>query len=160
MDQNEEQKYQEMRGEYIGLMAQLEHELTMLLVEYLRVQNHREDFEKWFVQASIPFSYKVTLLKRMEVENTIIETNFPDFWKDLYDLQKFRNTISHSFVTHRGMMTSRGEEIPETEITLKVLSGRLEKLRKLENLVLNMLVDEYEGVIPPISADDFADGPI
>ena len=57
-------------------------------------------------------------------------------------------------------MTSRGEEIPETEITLKVLSGRLEKLRKLENLVLNMLVDEYEGVIPPISADDFADGPI
>ena len=160
MDQNEEQKYQQMRGEYIGLMAQLEHELTTLLIEYLGVENHREEFEKWFIEAPIPFNYKVSLLQRMEGENTIIQTNFPNFWKDFRELQKFRNMIAHSFGTHRGAMTSRGKVIPETEVTLKVLSGRLDKLRELENLVLDMLVTEYEGVIPPISADDYADWPL
>ncbi len=32
MDRNEEQQYQQMRGEYIGRMASLEHLLTSLLI--------------------------------------------------------------------------------------------------------------------------------
>ena len=160
MDQSEEQKYQQMRGEYIGLMAQLVHELTTLLVEYLGVENKQEEFQKWFIEAPIPFSYKVSLLKRMEGVNPIIETNFPNFWKNFHELQKFGNIVAHSFGTRLGMMTARGRIIPEEEVTAKVLLGKLNKLRKLENQVLNMLVSEYEGVIPPISADDFADWPL
>ncbi len=160
MDQSEEQKYQQMRGEYIGLMAQLEHELTILLVEYLGVESNREEFQRWFVEAPIPFNYKVSLLKIMEGENPIIETNFPNFWKDFHELQKFRNIIAHSFGTHRGVMTVRGKIIPEEEVTTEVLLEKLNKLHDLENLILNMLVSEYEGVIPPISADDYADWPL
>jgi len=58
------------------------------------------------------------------------------------------------------MMTSRGKVVPEEEVTLRVLSRRLEKLRKLENLLPNMLITEYEGDIPPMSADVFADWPL
>ncbi len=158
MEQKKAPKYQAMRGEYIGLMAQLEHELTTLLVEYLGVQNHKEEFEKWFIEAPLPFHYKVNLLKMMEEENTIIKTNFPNFWEDFHELQKFRNTLAHSFSTCLGMMTSRGKIIPEKEITLKVLSHKLDKLRRLENIVLNMLADKYEGELPATSTDDFADG--
>jgi len=78
---------QQMRGEYIGLMAQLEHELTTLLVEYLGVENKQEEFQKWFIEAPIPFNYKVSLLKMMEGENPIIETNLPNFWKAFHELQ-------------------------------------------------------------------------
>jgi len=58
------------------------------------------------------------------------------------------------------MTTFRGKIIPEEEVTTKVLLGKLNKLRKLENQVFNMRFSEYEGVIPPISADDFADLPV
>ena len=141
-------------------MASLEHLLTSLIVEYLGVQNHREEFSKWFIEVPIPFNHKVTLLKRMEGDNPFFEINLPNFWKDFSELQKFRNIVAHSFGTFGGMMTTRGKMIPEKQVTFKALSGKLEKLRKLENQVLNMLVTEYEGVIPPISADDFADWPM
>lgn len=108
----------------------------------------------------IPFNYKVTLLKRMEADNPLFETNLPNFWKDFSELQKFRNIVAYSFGTFRGMMTTRGKMIPEKQMTFETLSVKLERLRKVENQVLNMLVTEYEGVIPPISADDFADWPV
>ena len=45
-------------------------------------------------------------------------------------------------------------------MSFETLKDKLEMLRELENLVLNMLTDLITGNIPPISADDFADGPM
>lgn len=58
------------------------------------------------------------------------------------------------------MVTARGKIIPEEEVTTNILLGKLNKLRKLENQVLNMLVSGYEGVTPSISADNFANWPL
>lgn len=54
------------------------------------------------------------------------------------------------------MITARGKIISEEEMTTKVLLGKLNKLRKLENQVLNTLISGYEGVTPSISADGIA----
>ena len=94
---NKEQQFLQMKGEFIGLMASLENALSLLLVEYLRVSSYSEEFTQWFIEAPLPFSYKVALLKKMKQENVILKTNFPNFWKDLDELQKFRNVLAHSF---------------------------------------------------------------
>ncbi len=159
MNEERECQYIQMKGEYIGLMASLEYSLTSLIIEYLGVKNHREEFSKWFVEAPIPFNYKVNLLKRTECDNPLLETNLPNFWKDFSELQGFRNIVAHSFGSIGRMTTARGKIIPEEQVTFEALSGKLEKLRILENQVLNLLVTEYEGIISPISADDFVDGP-
>ena len=160
MDDKQEQEYQQMRGEYLSRMASLEYMLTQYLLELLEVQNYNDEFNKWFNEAPILLSNKVNLLKEIMKENTIIEINFPDIWKDFNELQKLRNTVAHSFSGHFGIQTARGRRIPEKKVSYKALSQNLERLRKLENTILNMYVDLIEGVIPPISADDFADWPL
>ncbi len=153
-----EQEHQQMIGEYIGLMASLENALTSLLLEILCVQNCREQFDKWFMEAAIPFSYKVVLLKEIWKDDVILSTNFPNFWNDLYELQKFRNILSHSFGSLDNMMTARG--IPVEHVTSRVLRDKLARLRKLEDDVKYMYCCVITGTPEPFSADDFADSPL
>ena len=160
MNENEEREYRQMQGEYLGRMASLEHMLTEYLLEYVHVENRREEFDKWFIEAPIPFNHKVALFKRLEGENPLMEVNFPEIWKDLYQLQRFRNTLAHSFVGFSGMMTARGKRVPAKQASIKSLSKNLEKLRRWENIILNMYADMIQGVIPPVSADDYADWPL
>ncbi|MFC1947242.1 hypothetical protein ACFLXY_04895 [Chloroflexota bacterium] len=160
MDEKQEQEYQQMRGEYLSRMASLEFLLTQYLLELLEVQNYHDEFDKWFIETPIPLNNKVSLLKEMMKENTMIETNFPYLWKDFKDLQNLRTTLAHSFSGHFGIQTARGKKISEKKISHKALSQSIERLRKLENIILNLYVDLIEGFIPPISADDFADGPM
>lgn len=159
MENKKEQQYQQMVGEYIGLMASLENALTILLLEYLGVQNYQEEFSSWFLEAPIPFSYKVSLLKKMEQDNAILSTNFPDFWEDLDELHKFRNILAHSFGFLGNMMTSRGKKIPAEHVTYEVLNEKLTRLKKLEDTVKYMYDCEIIGSPEPFSSDDFADWP-
>ena len=76
----EDQLYQQMRGEYIGRMASLEYTLTHFIVELLGIGKRQEEFEKWFVEAPIPFSYKASLLQRLLKNDVIIKTNWPNIW--------------------------------------------------------------------------------
>ena len=46
-------EYDRMRGQYLGLVASLEMNLTFLLAEWLEVGNHRTEFHKWFMEAPI-----------------------------------------------------------------------------------------------------------
>ena len=73
MKNQKEQQYLQIKGEFIGLMASVENALSLLLVEYLQVHNYYEEFSKWFIEAPLPFSYKVELLKKM---NNIILRDF------------------------------------------------------------------------------------
>ncbi|MFC1995764.1 hypothetical protein ACFLVM_02700 [Chloroflexota bacterium] len=80
MEDQQDQQYQQMRGEYIGLMASLEYTLSHFIVELLGIGSwsRREEFEKWFVEAPIPFSYKSSLLQRLLKNDVIIKTNWPN----------------------------------------------------------------------------------
>jgi hypothetical protein len=161
MDENNNKEYQQMKGEYLSRMASLEHLLTEFIIELLEIQKFQDDFRKWFVEASISFSYKVTLLEMMLKEDTIIETNFPSLWSDLKNTQKLRNTLAHSYTGFLGdTMTARGKKIPEKQVSSSSLQHKLEYLRNLETTILNFYADLIQGDIPPISADDFADGPM
>ena len=159
MDDREEQQYNQMRGEYIGRMASLEYSLTQFIVEILSVGSKQEEFEKWLVEAPVPFSYKTSLLKRLLKNDVIIKTNWPNIWKDLQDLQKFRNILAHTFVGFQGYQTSRGKRVPEERVTLEILRYNLMRLKELENTINYMYVCIIEGPMPPISADDYADWP-
>ena len=60
MKDQQKQHHQQMRGEYVGRMASLEYILTLFIVEILRIGHRQKEFEKWLVEAPIPFSYKAS----------------------------------------------------------------------------------------------------
>jgi len=157
MSNRQEQQYHQMKGEFIGLMASVENALSLLLVGYLNVSSYYDEFSQWFIEAPIPFNWKVDLLKKMEGNNVLIETNFPNFWKDLDELQKFRNILAHSFGSVDNMLTSRGKSIPTEDVTFEALSDKLARLKELEDSVQYMYVNEIQGTIPVASSDDFED---
>lgn len=157
MENQKEQRYLQMKGEFIGLMASLENALSLLLVEYLGVNSYYEEFSKWFVEAPLPFSYKVALLKKMEQDNVLLKTNFPNFWKDLEELQKFRNVLAHSFGSIGSMVTVRGKKIPTKDVTFKALTDKLARLKKLEDDFKYMYYCKIMGSPEPFSTDDFSD---
>ena len=154
----QEQEYERMRGEYLSLVASLEYNLTFLLAEYLNVQSHAEEFHFWFTQVPIPFGAKVNLFEALTRDSTV-SSQFGDVGSDLRDSYTFRNTLAHSFRWTNRTMTARGRQIPDEHVAFPVLKERLERLRQLENLFVNLLANEIEGPLPPISADDFADWP-
>jgi len=159
MKDENEPLFNQMRGEYLGTIASLELNLSLLIVECLNIGNHRDNFEKWFVETPIPYNYKAQLLKSMLKDDVIINTNYPNFWKDLEELQRYRNILAHSFISLSGYQTSRGKKIDTTKIKPEVLRDKLVRLKELENTVLNMYVSLIEGPMPPISSDDYADWP-
>jgi hypothetical protein len=158
-DKDKEREYQQMRGEYLSLMASVEFYLTFLMTEYLEVGNHREEFAGWLTRAPIPFGWKVSLFEKMIKDNTMLK-QFGDICGQLRELYDFRNTVAHSFRQMDRTLTARGKEIPAETVTFEALQQKLEQLRSMENLIGGMVYDQLQGPIPPISADDFADWPI
>ena len=158
MDQEQQELYEQMRGEYLSLMASLEHTMTVLLMEWLDVQNHREKFYNWFMAAPIPFNYKLMLLDEILKENTTVP--FRDICAQLRELHGFRNILAHSFRLGKSTLTARNKQIPAEHVTFDTLINKLDRVRLIENFVGHMLDIENEGLISPISADDFADWPL
>ncbi len=161
MDADEEQKreFDRMRGEYLGLMASIELNLTLLIAEWLEVESHREEFQRWFVEAPIPFRSKVRLYEAMTSDSSQLDQlgDLPQQMRESYD---FRNTLAHSFRQFGGFRTSRGVEVPTESISLDVLETKLQQLARLDNLVINLLGWAIEGPPQPVFTDDYADWPL
>ena len=154
-----DKEYEMMRGEYLSLMAYVEYSLTYLISEYLDVRFRSVEFRKWLVQVPIPFGWKVSLFEELIKDNTIVETNFEELYS-LKDFQDFRNTLAHSFGQHGHRMTVRGKRIPSEHVSPEALRSKLEELRSVESAIDAMIEAEIVGVVPPISADDYADWPL
>ncbi len=157
-DKTHEPEYEQMRGEYLSLMASLELNLTFLLAECLDVRNHKEEFQRWFARAPLSLGSKLRLFESM-TKNSVLPNQFVSAVVQIRDSNDFRNTLAHSFRQFGRTMTARGREIPAEYVTFQVLRGKLVNLRQLENLISNMLADAIQGPLPPISANDFADWP-
>ncbi len=153
------QEYERMRGEYLSLVASLEFDLTLLLCEYIDPQHHGEEFQRWFIHVPISFGWKVKLFEALTRESTML-SQFGDVSTDLKDSYTFRNILAHSFRMLDTAMTARGERLPDEQVALPILRAKLEKVRRLENLIGDMLSSELQGPPQPISADDFADWPL
>ena len=153
-----ENEYERMRGEYLSLMASLEFHLTFLLVEYLEVHNHEAEFRGWFLEAPIPFRSKVRLFERI-MEGTMLEELHGDVLGDMREAYDFRNGLAHSFRQSASTTTARGKNVVEQRVSFEAISGKLLKLRALENLIGGMLLAALEGPPVPTSADDYADWP-
>ena len=147
-----------MRGEYLGLVASIELNLTLLIAEWLDVENHREEFHRWFVEAPIPFRSKVLLYETMTKDNSQLD-QLGDLPQQMRKSYEFRNTLAHSFRQFGGFTTSRGVEVPAGSISLDVLETNLQQLARLDNLVNNLLGWAIEGPPQPVFADDYADWP-
>ena len=152
-------EYERMRGEYLSLFASLEFNLTFLLSEFLDVQSHPDEFRKWFASAPLPFNSKVSLFEMLTRESIML-SQFGDLGAELRDSNGFRNILAHSFRWSNSTMTARDKEVPEEQVAFPVVREKLERLRHLENLIVNMLANKIQGPIQPFSADDFADWPI
>lgn len=160
MDMSPEQaaEYNRMRGEYLGLMASLELNLTWLLTEWLDVGNHREEFRRWFIEAPIPLRAKLRLYEAV-TENSMMTEQFGELPGQVRECYDFRNTLAHSFVQFNGVTTSRGIEVPEERVSLDALESSLKRLSELDSLVLNLLISQWEGTPERVFTDDYADWP-
>lgn len=158
-DQEQKQEFDRMRGEYLGLMASIELNLTLLIAEWLDVESHREEFQRWFVGAPIPFRSKVRLYEAMTSDDSLLDQlgDLPQQMRESYD---FRNTLAHSFRQFGGFQTSRGVEVPADTISLDVLETKLQQLARLDNLVINLLGWAIEGPPQPVFTEDYADWPL
>ena len=158
MDMEQTGEYDRMRGEYLGLMASLEFNLTFLLMEWLEVNNHREEFRQWFIEAPIPFRAKLRLYEAVTKDSMMLD-QFGDLPAQMRESYDFRNTLAHSFRQFERVTTSRGVEVPAERVSFEVLKDKLERLSGLENLVGSMLMSELEGLPERVFTDDYADWP-
>lgn len=158
MSQDQAREFDRMRGEYLGLMASLEFNLTWLLVEWLDVGSHHEEFRRWFMEAPIPFRAKVRLYEAVTAGSMIAE-QFGDLAKQMRETYDFRNTLAHSFRQFNRLTTSRGAEVPAERVSFEVLEEQLKKLSDLNNLFLNLLRSELEGPPERVFTEDYADWP-
>ena len=157
-DDEQAREYDRMRGSYLGLVASLEMNLTFLLAEWLEVGRHREEFHDWFMETPIPFRSKIRLYEALTKEGWLTD-QFGDLAGQMREFYDFRNTLAHSFHQFGGVTTSRGKRVSEDEVSLKALADKLERLARLDNLILNLLANEIEGLPKATFTDDFADWP-
>ena len=151
-------EYDRMRGQCLGLVASLEMNLTFLLAEWLEVGNHHTEFHNWFMEVPIPFRSKVRLYEAL-TESGSLTDQFGDLAEEMREFYSFRNTLAHSFHGFGGVTTSRGQKVPEDRVSFEVLRDKLERLARLDNLVLNLLADVIEGPPQRVFTDDYADWP-
>ena len=157
-DEEHKREFERMRGEYVGLMASLEFNLTLLLAEWLDLESHREEFQVWFVEAPIPFRSKVLLYEAITKGSSQLD-QFGDLPQQMRESYNFRNTLAHSFRQMGNVVTSRGAEVPAERISLEVLEAELRQLTELDNLVVNLLGWAIEGPPQPVFTDDYSDWP-
>jgi len=161
LNQEQEQQYQQMRGEYLSLMASLEYYLTLLIHDELGFTNYHEAFYKWFIEAPIPFISKISLFEQMYKDNPKIK-KYGGLVKRIRELQNFRNILAHSFIRFDQALTARGKEIPQQQVSIKTLASKLKVLRRIEQYISELwfsMTGPMDGGLGPISADDFADWP-
>ena len=158
MNQEQVREFDRMRGEYLGLMASLEFNVTWLLAEWLDVGSHQEEFRRWFIEAPIPFRAKVRLYEAV-TEGSMMTEQFGDLAEQMRETYDFRNTLAHSFRQSDRLTTSRGVEVPAERISSETLEEQLKKLTDLENLLVNLLGSELEGPPERVFTDDYADWP-
>ncbi len=82
--------------------------------------------------------------------------------KRIRELQNFRNTLAHSFIRLDQAFTARGKEIPQQQVSVKTLAGKLKVLWRIEQYINELwfsMVGPMDGGLGLISADDFADWP-
>ena len=158
IDEEKVREYDRMRGQYLGLVASLEMNLTFLLAEWLEVSKHWEEFHNWFMGAPIPFRSKIRLYEAL-TKNGGMDYQFRDLAEQMREFYDFRNTLAHSFHRFGSVTTSRGKEVPEESVSFEVLEDKLERLAVLDNLVLNLLANEIEGAPERVFTDDYADWP-
>jgi len=139
-------------------MASLEFHLTWLLVEWLDVGSHQEEFRRWFMETPIPFRAKVRLYEAV-TEGSMMTEQFGDLAAQMREAYNFRNMLAHSFRQVGRLTTSRGTEVPAERVSLEVLEEQLEKQSDLENLFLNLLGSELEWPPDRVFTDDYADWP-
>ena len=151
-------EYNRLRGEYLGLMASLELNLTWLLAEWLDVGRHHEEFRRWFIEAPIPLRAKLRLYEGLTKDSLMTE-QFGDLSGQIRECYDFRNTLAHSFVQFGGVTTSRGVEVPAERVSLEALEDKLRRLSELDSLVLGLLVSRLEGPPERVFTDDYADWP-
>ena len=158
MDNEQTGEYDRMRGEYLGLMASLEFNLTFLLVEWLDVSNHRDEFRQWFIEAPIPFRAKLRLYETLTKDSVMLE-QFGDLPAQMREFYDFRNMLAHSFRQSERVTTSRGVEVPPERVSFEVLDDHLKRLSSLESLVGSLLMSRLEGPPEMVFTDDYADWP-
>ena len=161
MDKENEAQFQQMRGEYLSLMASLEFNLTLLICDEIGFTDHYEAFNEWFVEAPIPFTSKISLFERMHNGEPILK-RFGGMGDQIRELQNFRNTLAHSFIRFDQTYTSKGKEVPFELVSFETLSDKLKTLQRIETYVYTRWfskVGPMDGGLGPISADDFAGGP-
>ena len=151
-------EYDRMRGAYLGLVASLEMNLTFLLAEWLEVSRHREEFHDWFMETPIPFRSKIRLYEAL-TKGGGMTYQFGDLAEQMREFYDFRNTLAHSFHRFGNVTTSRGKTVPEERVSFEVLEDKLERLAKLDNLVLSIWADAIEGPPERVFTDDYADWP-
>ena len=151
-------EYNRLRGEYLGLMASLELNLTWLLTEWLDVGRHHEEFRRWFIEAPIPLRAKLRLYEAL-TEGSLMTEQFGDLPGQIRECYDFRNTLAHSFVQFGSVTTSRGVEVPAERVSLEALEDKLKRLSELDSLVLDLLVSQLEGPPEQVFTDDYADWP-
>lgn len=157
-DNEQEREYDRMRGSYLGLVASLEMNLTFLLAEWLEVGHYRKEFHDWFMEAPIPFRSKIRLYESLTKSGWLTD-QFGNLAAQMREVYDFRNVLAHSFHQFGGVTTSRGQKVSEEKVSFEVLEGKLERLAKLDSLILNLLASEIEGPPEPVFTDDFADWP-
>ena len=157
-DDEQAREYDRMRGLYLGLVASLEMNLTFLLAEWLEVGRHREEFHDWFMEAPIPFRSKIRLYEALTKSGWLTD-QFENLADQMREFYAFRNMLAHSFHQLGSVTTSRGKRVSEEEVSFEVLEGNLERLARLDNLILNLLANEIEGPPEQVFTDDFADWP-
>ena len=158
IDPEQAREFDRMRGEFLGLMASMELNLTWLLAEWLDVGSHREEFRRWFIEAPIPFRAKLRLYEAV-TEGSLMTDQFGDLAEQMRKSYDFRNMLAHSFLQFNRLTTSRGIEVPTERVSSEALGEQLKKLSDLDNLVLNLLVSELEGPPERVFTDDYADWP-
>ena len=110
------------------------------------------------MEAPIPFRSKIRLYEVIIKSGSLTDQfgNLADQMQQFYD---FRNVLAHSFLQWGSGTKARGKRVSEGQFSFEVLEGNLESLARLDNFILNLLVNELEGPPERVFTNDFADWP-
>jgi hypothetical protein len=131
MDQEHDKQYQQMRGEYLSLMASPEYSVTLLIHDELGFTNYHEAFSEWFIEAPIPFTSKISLLERMYKGKPLLK-KYGGLGDRIRELHDFRNTLAHSFIQFDQTLIPKGKAIPQQRVSFETFVSKLKMLQRIE----------------------------
>ena len=150
-----EQQIYALRGEFLSRAAYVEHMLTWVIAQDVGIRDHKQGFP-WFVRTPISATAKINLFESIHGGNTMLPT---DFCQRFRKMQRVRNVLAHSWAgSFSG--TTRGENLPDDLDDPDGLGEWIVEAKFFETWMSGMWADHEVGILPPISADDFADWPL